>query len=282
MMAEGGYDPTKENETPWEDHGIDNDGDDNVDLSRIPITDEEEEVWHDTPGATSTPYRPGAAYHPGEEREMTHLPPEAEGLGDTVPLLESTDFSERITFINKVKQFIKRKFPRADFDRIDVGIGSKEKNEGRPVAIGPKWGETLILKKDGDVTAAFLKQYSDVLGPSAENILAEDQMTLRDTQQRVTEAQQLEKRLNKEAEKQQQEAQERQRLETQLEQINQRINNMEQAGGTEMEKQMETDRLKRESAKLKRDIKGSRKGVCTNSKRTRQGCKRSCSLAAPI
>ena len=27
-MAEGGYDPTTENETPWEDHGIDHDDDD--------------------------------------------------------------------------------------------------------------------------------------------------------------------------------------------------------------------------------------------------------------
>ena len=86
-------------------------------------------------------------------------------------------------------------------------------------------------------------------------LVAEDQMTLRETQQRVTEAQQLEGRLNKQAEKQQQEAQERQQLEAQLEQINQRIDNMEQEGGTAMERAMETDRLKRESNKLKRDIK---------------------------
>ena len=63
-MAEGGYDPTTENETPWEDHGIDHDGDD-------------DDTTPGTPAAASTPYRPGAPatpYHPGEEHEMTNLP----------------------------------------------------------------------------------------------------------------------------------------------------------------------------------------------------------------
>ena len=75
-MAEGGYDPTTENKTPLEDHGIDHDDDyDDAD-----ITSEEEREWHSTPGATSTPYRPGDAYHPGEEHEMTHMPQEQSGM----------------------------------------------------------------------------------------------------------------------------------------------------------------------------------------------------------
>ena len=77
-MAEGGYDPTTENETPWEDHGIDHDGD--YDVDDVDITPEEEREWHSTPGATSTPYRPGDAYHPGEEHEMTHMPQEQSGM----------------------------------------------------------------------------------------------------------------------------------------------------------------------------------------------------------
>ena len=43
--------------------------------------------------------------------------------------------------------------------------------------------------------------------------------------------------------------------ENKLEQINQRIENLENEGGTVMERQNETDRLKRQAAKLKRDIK---------------------------
>ena len=84
------YDPTTENETPWEDKGIDHDDDD------------EEEV--DTtrpfqPDAASTPYQPpgaasGAAsgpYHGGEKHEMTHFGPGQSRLDDTIPLLPQND-----------------------------------------------------------------------------------------------------------------------------------------------------------------------------------------------
>ena len=246
MMAEGGYDPTTENETSWEDRGIDHDDDD----------EEEEEVNRTQPfqpGASSTPY------HGGEAHEMANMAPEEDGLGDTVPLIPKYDAfvhpEDKATLVDRFKDFIKAKAPRVDFNRIVIGLGKKQTNQGKAVAFGPKGDETVVFKQDGTFTASFSKQYSGALGPSAEEILAEDQMTLRDTQQRVTEAQQLEGRLNAQAEKQQQEAQERQRFETQLEQINQRIDNMEQKGGTEREREMKTDRLKRESAKLKRDIK---------------------------
>ena len=63
-MAEGGYDPTTENETPWEDHGIDHDDDDDT-------------TGPGTPGAASIPYRPGDRYHPDE---MFTLPTEDSGL----------------------------------------------------------------------------------------------------------------------------------------------------------------------------------------------------------
>ena len=237
-MAEGGYDPTTENKTPWEDHGIDHDDDDEVNTTQ-PFQ----------PGASSTPY------HEGEAHEMANMGEEGEGI----PLLPKYDdfvyTEDKETLVNRFKEFIKRKAPKVDFKRIVIGLGKKSNNQGKAVAFGPKGGETVIFKEDGNFTASFLKQYSGALGASAEEIIVEDQMTLRDTQQRVTEAQQLEARLNTQVEKQEQEAQERQRLETQLEQINQRIANMEKEGGTEMEKQMETDRLKRESEKLKRDIK---------------------------
>ena len=55
-MAEGGYDPTTENETPWEDHGIDHDDD-----------DEE----YTTP--RSSPMKPPP---PPEDIEMSQLPRE--------------------------------------------------------------------------------------------------------------------------------------------------------------------------------------------------------------
>ena len=68
-MAEGGYDPTTENENPALDIALDNDDDD--DDTTLPPG---------TPGATSTPYPPGAAYHHVEEHEMTRLPQEETGV----------------------------------------------------------------------------------------------------------------------------------------------------------------------------------------------------------
>ena len=58
-MAEGGYDPTTENETPWEDHGIDHDNDDDEEY-KTPLT---------------TPTKPPPA-PPEENFEMRYLPRE--------------------------------------------------------------------------------------------------------------------------------------------------------------------------------------------------------------
>ena len=63
-MAEGGYDPTTENKTPWEDHGIDHDDDD----------DEE----YTTP--RSSPMKPPP---PPEEIEMSQLPREQKSKGQS-------------------------------------------------------------------------------------------------------------------------------------------------------------------------------------------------------
>ena len=62
---DGDYDPDRENENTVLDQALDSDDDDTT---------------PGTPAAASTPYQPGAAYHPGEEHEMTNLPQEQTGL----------------------------------------------------------------------------------------------------------------------------------------------------------------------------------------------------------
>ena len=62
---DGDYDPDRDNENTALDIALDSDDDDTT---------------PGTPAAASTPYRPGATYHPGEEHEMTHLPQEQSGL----------------------------------------------------------------------------------------------------------------------------------------------------------------------------------------------------------
>ena len=246
VMAEGGvFDPTTENETPWEDHGIDHDDDD----------DDEQEV------NTTQPFQPGASstpYHEGEAHEMANMGEE----GDGIPLLPKYgDFvppEEKETLINRFKAFIKAKRPTVDFSKIVISLGKQKGNEGKAVALGPKGGETVIFKQDNTFTKAFSTQYGGALGESAEEIIAEDRANLTDALRRVREAQILEDHLNKQAEREQQEEQKRKQLETQLVQINDRIEKMENEGGTMIERQNEIDRLRRESDKLKRDIKDAK------------------------
>ena len=278
-MAEGidPTDPTTEKTPLIPGTGDDDDDDDpwpNLDWSKIPIDPEE-------PDRTQ-PFEPGGASTPYPEGEMTNLPQEQSGRGESIPKAPKyTDFvhtEDKKTLVARSKEFIKAKFPKADFSKIVISLGQQKGNEGKAVALGPKGGETVIFKQDNTFTAKFSKQYSDALDFPAEKIIAEDNTALQDTQRRLDEAQQAEARLNTQAEKQEQETQKRQRKETQLEQINQRIENMVNEGGTEMERQMETDRLKREKAQAHerhRCRKKAGKGICKNSKRTRQGGKRS-------
>ena len=250
-MAEGGYDPTTEKDPFIPDTGDNNDDDDDEAWNTVdwnaPVDPEETQPFQ--PGASSTPY------HEGEAHEMANMGEEGEGI-PLPPEYEDFLFTEdKETLVNKFKKFIKDKFPKVDFSKIVIGIGKQKGNQGKAVAFGPKGGETVIFKQDNTFTKAFSKQYSDALGSSAEEIIAEDREDLADDLRRVREAQILEDHLNKQAEREQQEEQERKKLETQLVQINDRIEKMENEGGTMIERQNEIDRLRRESDKLKRDIK---------------------------
>ena len=260
VMAEGGYDPRDErtDKDPLiPGTGDDDDDDDpwaNIDLEKIPVDPESDRTQPFEPGGASTPYPEG------EEYEITHLPQEQSGGGETIPEApEYTDFMDKPTLLERFREKIKARFPEVDLSKITLGIGTKKGLQGKVVALGKRAGEISIFKEDGNITKAFESQFGPFLGSSAENIIAEDNTALQDTQRRLDEAQQAEARLNTQAQKQEQETQERQRLETQLEQINQRIDNIANEGGTTLERQMETDRLKRESEKLKRDIKEAKK-----------------------
>ena len=196
------------NEDPDLDIRIDHDDDDD--------DDNEEEVNTTQPfqpGASSTPYTPGAAYHPGEEYEMTRLPQEQSGGGETIPEApEYTDFVDKPALLERFREQIKARFPEVDLSKIPLGLGTRKGLVGKVVALGKRAGEVSIFKEDGKITKAFESQFGSFLGSPAENIIAEDNTALQDTQRRLDEAQQLEVRLNIQVEKQEQEAQERQRL----------------------------------------------------------------------
>ena len=240
-------DPTTEKTPliPGTEDGDDDDPWPNLDWSTIPVDDSK----------TTQPFKPGGASTPypedGEEYEMTRLPQESQG-----PLTSG----------NIALREIEGHFPNMSHTELEFRYKEAPKSGGVVIEVkhhnSKKWYR-LFTQSKGEVQKTLNtnlpKNISAALGESAENIIAEDNTALQDTQRRLDEAQQAEVRLNAQAQKQEQEAQERQRLETQLDQINQRLANMEDEGGTTMERQMETDRLKRESAKLTRDIKEAKK-----------------------
>ena len=134
------------NEDPNLDYNIDHDDDD----------DDEEEVNTTQPfqpGATSTPYTPGAAYHPGEAHEMTNLPREQSGSGDTIPdAPRITDFKARQDLIASFEDSLRERFPKVRLHKIQVVIGLKKPNVGKAVALGRLGGEISLFKQDNTLT----------------------------------------------------------------------------------------------------------------------------------
>ena len=270
-MAEGGYDPTDPTteKTPLPGTGDDDDGDDpwdNTDLRNILVYPEPE------PDRTH-PFEPGAASTPagGESIPMTKRTSLPQERGprtnetsfttppDSIPTVSEVDFvdeEEKERMIARTKKFIQDKFPKVDFRKLGpIGFGKRMENRFKFVKFGEKGGESRIIKADNSgLLKTFVDSNREALGPSAENIIVEDREGLAETNQRLKEAEQQEQRFNKTVEKQQQALRGVVELRNQLDQINQRITKIENEGGTVLERQNETDRLKRQAEKLKRDI----------------------------
>ena len=210
-MAEGGdYDPTTE-KTPLIPGTEDGADDDDVFDWEAPI-----DFGPDEPDRTQ-PFEPGAASTPagGESIPMaTRLPPEKQGISTTQDAMAKSEL-ENI-------------FPDMSRTELEFKYEKAPKSGGLVIKVKYHTSDTwysLYTKSKGNEEKTFNtnlpQQISQALGKSAEEIIAEDNTALQDTQRRLDEAQQAEVRLNAQAQKQEQEAQERQRLETQLEQINQ-------------------------------------------------------------
>ena len=128
-MAEGGY-------FGYEDPDLD-----------YQIDDDDQEVNR------TGPFQPEAAstpYNGREEYEMQTMMHEQSGLPDIsyeeIPLLEP---EERKSKVDRALNFIKSKFPRVDFAKLDPIGFSKKGARADIVSFGPKGGKTKIFKKDG-------------------------------------------------------------------------------------------------------------------------------------
>ena len=128
--GEFGYDD------PNLDHAIDHDDPNEYDVDEEQIN-------------TTQPFQPVQAstpYHQGEQMEIQTIQHEQSGL----PSYLDYDFlspEEKRSRVEKVIDFIKKRFPKADFGKIDPIAFSKKGTKSDIVTLGPKLGESGIMKK---------------------------------------------------------------------------------------------------------------------------------------
>ena len=184
------YDPTTENENPRVDDKINNDDDEEVNTTR-PFQ----------PGATSTPYPPGTAsgpYYGGEEHEMTHFGPEQSGLDDTTPLLPQDQRERAWNTLTKL-------YPDARATDLEAYYHPRSKRlmvimNGAGKRAYPLYTEERLTKRLR-LNPNLSREVSFALGQPAEEKLVQQRQVIREADQRLKEAQRLEKTLNETAAK---------------------------------------------------------------------------------
>ena len=128
-------------------------------------------------------------------------------LGDFMPP------EEKQRRIDRIIDFIKRKFPKADLKKLGPIGFSKKGARTEIVSFGPKGGETQISKKDGSgLLKSFTDKFSKSLGPSAEQIIVEDRDTIQEQRQRLEEAEKQQREAEKIAAERDKELQEMENL----------------------------------------------------------------------
>jgi len=179
---------------------------------------------------------------------MTH---EHSGLPDTsyaeTPLLG--DFmhpEEKQTFVEKSKEYIKAHFTNVDFSKLGpISIGKKGATKGEMVVLGTKGGEAQIFKKDGSgFMKSFTDRFSKTLGPTAEQIIAEDRDTLQEQRQRLAEAEKQQREAEKIAAEREKELLEMEDLKQKTERAQAQIDALQEEQGSNLESEAELSRLK--------------------------------------
>ena len=224
------------------------------------------------PTGTSTPYPPPD--DAGETMELSNIKLDEWELDqDDIPLLTGFRSAEdKQTILDRAIRFIKDKLPKVNFKKLGpIGWSKKPGNEDTMVSFGPHGGEERVFKKDG---SGFLKSFTDrfktPLGPSAEDILAEENQEVRELNQRKNEAEKQLKEAERIASIKQTAADEVKNLRGRIEQAQARIEALEEEHGSSLENQNEIDRLKRLKKNLQTDLKNYKKEFATAAKIQKQ------------
>ena len=212
----------------------------------------------------TTTFEPLAAsipYHGGEHHEMQTMMHEQSGLPDTsyeeIPLLEP---EERKKILGRALNFIKSKFPRADLARLDPIGFSKKGARADIVSFGPKGGETKIFKKGGsELQKNFIDRFSKSLGPSAEEIIAQDRNSIQEQRQRLVEAEKQQREADIIAAERDEESREIQNLRSRTERVQAQIDAIQEEQGSNLESETELNRLKQLKKNSEKDLEIKKK-----------------------
>ena len=262
-MAEGGGEFGMDQ--PDLDHDIDHDDDDD---------DDDEQEFNTTqpfqPGTVSTPY------HGGEQHEMQTMQHEQSGLPETsfdeIPSLG--DFihkDDRPELIEGAKNFIKSKFPRVDFGKLDpIGFSKKPGNDTTIVSFGTKGGETEIFRRDRKgLLKKFTDKFKTTLGPEAESLIAQDNEEIRNAHQRLREAEKQRKEAEKLASEREKAAQKEQDLRTRIDKAQAKIDQL----GSNIENESELRELQQRIKNYQTDFENAKKEVAALEKQAKQKAK---------
>ena len=174
---------------------------------------------------------------------------------------------ERPSKFERAIDFIKRRFPRVDVKTLGPIGFSKKGARADIVSFGPEGGETQIFKKDGSgFLKSFIDKFSKSLGPSAEEILAEDRDTIQEQRHRFVEAEIQLREADKIAAEKENEEQEKQNLEQQINRILERFNALEGEHGSNLESEAELQRLKQLKKNYETDLENKKKEVAALDK----------------
>ena len=213
---------------------------------------------------TSTPRPPPD--DGGEAIEMANMDSDEEEFdGDDTSLLTGFRNANEKTRLDEAKQFIKDKFPKVDFKKLDpLGFGKKTENKEKLVTFGKGkkfgketlYGETRIFKQDGrSLLKSFTDKFKNALGPSSEELISEKTQEERALRQSLAEEEKQLEEKEKQTALEQKTAENVQNLRRRIEETKAKIDAQEEEHGSTLEQQNEIDRLEQLEKNLKADLK---------------------------
>ena len=148
---------------------------------------------------------------------------------------------------------------------------SKKGTRAEIVSSEPKGGETQILSKKNpnEFLESFTKKFSSSLGPSAEQIIAEDRDTIQEERQRYEEAEKQRQYIEKIVAEKEKELQEIEDLKQKIVRTQARIDALVEQHGSGLEIESEIQRLKHLKKNYQTEIENKKKEVAALEKQAK-------------